>query len=119
MPYPARRLTKAQVSEIYVDPAASPGFDGARRYDRERRDPATLVPSTVRRRQHHVEPAAALLVANSYLICSEVSYLYKPTVGYVMSARGVTLGDSDYTRPRQVPCVIYSSLPAASSCPTP
>ena len=44
----------------------------------------------------------ALLVKQTYLIFSEVSYLYTPTVGYVMGKAGVTLSDVAYTRPRQV-----------------
>jgi Flp pilus assembly protein TadG len=61
---------------------------------------------------------AALLVKQTYLILSEVSYLYTPAVGYVMGKAGVTLNDVAYTRPRQVTCVIYNNVPA-STCPTP
>jgi len=62
-----------------------------------------------------------LAVANTYLIYSQVSYLYVPTIGYVMTKSGVNLKDVAYTRPRQSTCVIYptpstgSSMPA---CPT-
>lgn len=59
-----------------------------------------------------------LLVKQTYLIFSEVSYLYTPTVGYVMGKAGVTMSDVAYTRPRQVSCVIYNNVPAAN-CPTP
>src|SRR5665213_1650607 len=59
---------------------------------------------------------SALLVQQTYLIFSEVSYLYTPTIGYVMATTGVTLADVAYTRPREVTCVIYNSLPAATSC---
>jgi hypothetical protein len=44
---------------------------------------------------------AALAVADTYLICSEVSYRYVPTVGYVMAKAGVNLSDMAYARPRQ------------------
>ena len=60
----------------------------------------------------------ALLVPKTYVIFSEVSYLYTPTVGYVMSKAGVNLSDVAYTRPRQVACLTYNSAPA-TSCPTP
>lgn len=60
---------------------------------------------------------AALLTHKTYLILSEVSYLYTPTIGYVMAPAGVTLSDVSYTRPRQATCVIYNSKPAATSCP--
>lgn len=63
----------------------------------------------------------ALLIPKTYLIFSEVSYLYTPSVGYVMGKAGVTLADVAYTRPRQVACVIYNNLPAPNPtpCPTP
>ncbi len=49
-----------------------------------------------------------LLVDATYLIFSEVSYNYVPTVGYVMAKAGVTLSDVSFTRPRQSTCVFYS-----------
>jgi Flp pilus assembly protein TadG len=51
---------------------------------------------------------AALAVGGTYLIWSEVSYLYKPTVGYVMANTGITLSDVAYTRPRQSNSVPYT-----------
>ncbi|MGE5138421.1 MAG: TadE/TadG family type IV pilus assembly protein [Rudaea sp.] len=59
---------------------------------------------------------SSLLVAQTYLILSEVSYLYTPSVGYVLKS-GVTMSDVSYTRPRQVSCVTYNNVP--SGCPTP
>lgn len=59
-----------------------------------------------------------LLVPKTYLILSEVSYLYTPTIGYVMAKAGVTLQDVAYTRPRQVTCLSYNSVPA-TTCPLP
>jgi Flp pilus assembly protein TadG len=59
----------------------------------------------------------ALLVKKTYLILSEVSYLYVPVgIGYVMKTN-LTLSDLAFTRARQATCVIYKSLPAAASCP--
>lgn len=43
---------------------------------------------------------AGLVVNNTYLIWSEISYTYTPAVGYVMKT-AVTLTDQCYTRPRQ------------------
>jgi Flp pilus assembly protein TadG len=57
---------------------------------------------------------ASLAVAGTYLIWSEVSYLYTPAVGYVMGKAGVTLTDRSFTRPRQSTCVLYGT----SSCTT-
>lgn len=59
-----------------------------------------------------------LLVKKTYLIVSEVSYLYTPSVGYVMGKAGITLSDISYTRPRQFTCIVYNSSPS-TSCPTP
>ena len=60
-----------------------------------------------------------LQVPDTYLIFSEVSYQYVPTVGKVMSSTGVKLTDVAYTRPRQSTCVIYPtpSSGALPACP--
>jgi Flp pilus assembly protein TadG len=59
----------------------------------------------------------ALLVPNTYLIWSEVSYKYTPTVGYVMAKAGITLKDQSYTRPRQSTCVDYPPpAPSVAAC---
>src|SRR5262249_13388425 len=57
---------------------------------------------------------AALQVGNTYLIYSEVTYQYVPTVGYVMAKAGIALSDVSYTRPRQSLCVLYTT----TLCPT-
>jgi Flp pilus assembly protein TadG len=59
----------------------------------------------------------ALLVKKTYIIFSEVSYQYIPSIGYVMGKSGINLSDVSYTRPRQVLCVTYNNLPT-SDCPT-
>lgn len=50
-----------------------------------------------------------LVVNNTQLIWSEITYVYKPVVGYVMSTAGVTLTDQCYTRPRQSSAVTRSA----------
>lgn len=61
---------------------------------------------------------ASLQVANTYVIYSSVSYLYVPTVGYVMNKAGVTLSDFAYTRPRMSQCVFYNTpTPLPTTCP--
>ncbi len=55
---------------------------------------------------------SALAVGGTYLIWSEVSYLYKPTIGYVMAKAGITLSDVAYTRPRQ-----SIDVPYTTACP--
>ena len=47
---------------------------------------------------------AALKVANTSLIWSEVQYSYKPVIGYVISGT-LTLHDQIYMRPRLSPSV--------------
>jgi Flp pilus assembly protein TadG len=116
-PYPAVP-TKAQLSEIYIDSnniakiqwskAATIGSGATT---------ATLAAST-RNAGDIVTVPPDLSIARTYLIFSETSYLYTPTVGYVMGMSGVTLSDSAYTRPRQVSCVIYNNVPTPD-CPTP
>jgi Flp pilus assembly protein TadG len=113
--------TQATLSEIYVDSnkvatiqwsKAATIASGATQ--------AALAPSS-----HAVGDTVTLppqlLVKQTYLILSEVSYLYTPTIGYVMGKSGVTLTDASYTRPRQVACVIYNNLPPPNPnpCPTP
>ena len=51
----------------------------------------------------------ALQVGDTYLIWSEVGYVYVPAVGYVMAKTGVPLSDFTYTRPRQSACVMYGT----------
>lgn len=50
----------------------------------------------------------ALLVANTQLIWSEVTYKYTPTVGYLVKSM-LPLTDECFTRPRQSDKVIYSA----------
>ena len=108
--------TTAQITEVYVDSnkvarvqwskAATVGTAATQ---------ATLGTST-----HNAGDVLAippeLQVPKTYLILSEVSYLYTPSVGYVMGIAGVTLSDVAYTRPRQNTCVLYNNTP--SGCPT-
>jgi len=62
----------------------------------------------------------ALKVADTYLIYSEVTYLYTPIIGYVMSKTGINLSDLTYTRPRQSKCVFYPPPDNinTATCPT-
>ena len=130
-PYAAVSAT-ATISEIYVDSNAKATIQWSRAAtfaaaatqatlaisSRNPGDPVTtVVPSQ-------------LLVKKTYLILSEVNYVYTPAVGYVMKT-AITLTDTAYTRPRQQTCFTYltvSSLlplvpiipPATSgTCPTP
>ncbi|WP_456752067.1 MULTISPECIES: TadE/TadG family type IV pilus assembly protein [unclassified Bradyrhizobium] len=110
--------TKVTLSEIYVDNSkiahiqwskAGTIASGATQ--------ATLSAST--RSQGDIVTSlvpSALLVAGTYLIFSEVSYKYVPTIGYVMAKSGINLTDVAFTRPRQSVCVFYA--PTAATMPT-
>ena len=98
---------QATISELYVDPntlqARVEWSQGA-------------VPRTI---SSPVSIPTALAVGGTYLIFSEVSYLYVPAVGYVMAKAGITLHDVAYTRPRQSLCVFYpTTTPLPTNCPT-
>jgi Flp pilus assembly protein TadG len=95
--------TKATISELYVDPNTL-----AARVQWSKGTSPRATSSTV-------AIPSALAVGGTYLIFSEVSYLYTPAVGYVMSKAGVNLTDTAYTRPRQSTCVYYSP---ATACTT-
>jgi hypothetical protein len=67
---------------------------------------------------------AALKVKQTYVILSEVSYSYVPTIAYgLMAATGVNLSDVAYSRPRTATCLVYNGTnpqpTAQGACPTP
>jgi Flp pilus assembly protein TadG len=95
------------ISELYVDPNSL-----AARVQWSKGSSPRATSSTV-------AIPTALAVGGTYLIFSEVSYLYTPAVGYVMAKSGVTLKDTAYTRPRQSTCVFYpTTSPLPTTCPT-
>jgi Flp pilus assembly protein TadG len=103
-PY-SKAPTRSTITELYVDPATL----AARVQWSQGAAPHTRgTPMTI---------PAELKVAGTYLIWSEVTYQYVPTIGYVMGTTGVNLGDMSYTRPRQSACVIYPTG-SSSTCPT-
>ncbi len=51
-----------------------------------------------------------LLIPNTQLIWSEVTYTYTPIVGYVING-AIPLSDQCFTRPRQSECVMYGTTP--------
>lgn len=120
-PYTPTTPATVTVSEIYVDSNAAATIQWSKAatitgtaatLTTSSRSPGDTVTSLV--------PAALLLSKKTYLIYSEVTFLYQPAVGYVMAPAGVTLKDVAFTRPRQVVCVTYNSLPALVSgqCPS-
>jgi Flp pilus assembly protein TadG len=103
-PYSATPL-KSTVTELYVDPATK-----AARVQWSKGDAPRAVGTTV-------AIPTALQVGGTYLIYSEVSYAFVPTVGYVLK-NSITLSDFTFTRPRQSTCVIYPTASPLPPCPT-
>ncbi|GAB1718004.1 MAG: TadE-like protein [Nitrobacter sp.] len=115
-PYPSAPV-RATISELYIDPATSVARVQWSKGTAPR-DPGTPVdiPSGLIGKD-----SSEKTLPGQYLIFSEVSYLYQPGIGYVVSKAGVTLSDTTYTRPRQSTCVIYPTPAAGTpfpSCPT-
>jgi Flp pilus assembly protein TadG len=83
--------------------------------------PRATLQNSSRNKGDTVTVPDGLLVPNTYLIWSEVSYIYKPTIGYVMAKAGITLKNESYTRPRQSTCVDYPApvAPAVNCAPVP
>jgi Flp pilus assembly protein TadG len=120
MPY-SPTPTTAQLSEIYVDSTGKAVIQwsiaaiisgGATQ--------AALMPSTHSPGDdvtHNVgigpTPASVppqLLVKQTYLILSEVNYLYTPVGAlHVVMKSNLNLSDVGYSRPRQATCVIYTT----------
>ena len=95
-PYSATPV-KATISELYVDPNTLQA-----RVQWSKGAAARATSSTV-------SIPTALQVGGTYLIYSEVSYLFIPTIGYVMAKSGINLTDFTFTRPRQSACVMYNT----------
>jgi len=70
---------------------------------------------TARSQGSTVTLPAALKIASSSLIWSEVEYAYKPTIGYIVSGT-LTLKDQLYMRPRLSACVTRENVTA--TCPS-
>jgi len=116
-PYPSAP-TQSTLSELYVDPVTlkarvewsrSATFNSA----------GAVVLGSGRAVKSSVTIPSQLAVGGTYLIFSEVSYLYTPAVGYVMAKAGVTLSDVSYTRPRQSQCVINPTPAPGVTVPCP
>jgi Flp pilus assembly protein TadG len=103
--------TLATITELYIDPKTSLARVQWSKGAAPRSQGSTVtIPSGLIGKD-----SSGNTIANQYLIFSEVSYLYKPVIGYVMAKAGVTLSDTSYTRPRQSICVFYGS---EGTCPT-
>jgi Flp pilus assembly protein TadG len=115
-PYAATPMA-ATISELYVDPTS---LQARVQWSRSGtiNSSGTVVLGTGLAVSSIVAIPSQLAVAGTYLIFSQMSYLYTPSVGYVMNINGVTLSDVAYTRPRQSICVFYPTTPTPATCPT-
>ena len=100
-PYPSAPVN-ATISELYIDPATK-----AARVQWSKGGAPRGVGTTV-------TIPTALQVGGTYLIFSEVSYAFVPTIGYVLK-NSITLRDYTYTRPRQSLCVMYNTTVCTTS----
>jgi Flp pilus assembly protein TadG len=106
--------TTGKISELYVDPStlqARVQWSKSATFDSS----CNVTLGSGRAVSSIVAIPAQLAVAGTYLIFSEASYLYTPTVGYVMAKAGVNLSDVAYTRPRQSTCVYFSPAVACTT----
>jgi len=124
-PYCAAPTNMLQVSEIYVDSNLKATIQWSKAATvasctasqatlaTSTRNPGDIVTTTV---------PLPLLQKQTYLIFSEVKYLYAPVgISYVIKA-STDLNDTGYARPRQAACVTYNNLPVlvgGLTCPTP
>ncbi|WP_420799256.1 TadE/TadG family type IV pilus assembly protein [Nitrobacter vulgaris] len=107
---------QATISELYIDPATSVARVQWSQGQAPRGTGSTvgIPPGLIGR------DSSGNVLPNQYLIFSEVSYLYEPVLGYVISKAGIRLSDTTYTRPRKFSCVTYPT-PASGiypPCPT-
>ncbi|MDR3464821.1 MAG: pilus assembly protein [Xanthobacteraceae bacterium] len=107
-PYdPAGTLTKAIISEIYVDASGNATIAWSRANN-----------TTANTCGTPVNLPTGLAVPNTYLIYGQATYTYTPVVGYVMKT-ALTLQDQFFTRPRQSTCMLLCTTNnVLSSCQT-
>jgi Flp pilus assembly protein TadG len=110
--------TQPVISEIYIDnnKIAKIQWSKSATLTMVNGSPQATLQTSPRSKGDAVTVPAGLLVPNTYLIWSEVSYDYVPTVGYVLKS-SITLREQNYSRPRQSPCVDYPApVPPNTAC---
>lgn len=103
-PYPttATTILNSTITQLYIDPST---LKAKVKWSQG------SAPLTV---GNTVTVPSTLAVADTYLIYSQVSYKYVPTVGYVLAKAGITMSDTAFTRPRQSKCVNFPD--SSSGC---
>ncbi|MFB6418452.1 MULTISPECIES: TadE/TadG family type IV pilus assembly protein [Bradyrhizobium] len=114
MPYDAT-LVKGSISQIYIDANSIATVQWSKAGTIASGATQATLATSARKAGDKVtsELPSTLLIPSTYLILSEASYTYIPSVGYVLKS-SIPLSDLSYTRPRQVTCVPYNGVP--SSC---
>ena len=114
MPYDAS-LVKGSISQIYIDANRVATVQWSKAGTIASGATQATLATSARKAGDKVtsEIPSTLLIPSTYLILSEASYTYTPSVGYVLKS-SIPLSDLSYTRPRQVTCVPYNGVP--SSC---
>lgn len=107
MPYDAT-LVKGTVSQIQIDANSIATIQWSRAGTIASGATQATLATSARKPGDKVTSMipASLLIPSTYLILSEASYTYTPSVGYVLKS-SLPLSDVSYTRPRQVACVPY------------
>jgi Flp pilus assembly protein TadG len=103
-PY-SKTPVQSTVSELYVDPTSKVARVQWSKGDAQRGIGTTVAIPT------------ALQIGDTYLIYSEVTYNFVPSVGYVLK-NSIKLSDYTFTRPRQSSCVVYPTANPLPPCPT-
>jgi Flp pilus assembly protein TadG len=115
--------TEPTISEVYIDDkkVAKIQWSKSATIATVSGAPQATLKDSQRKKGDTVAVPGGLLVPDSYLIWSEVTYTYKPAIGYVMAKAGIPLKNQSYTRPRQSKCVDYPEpvLPALPCTPAP
>jgi Flp pilus assembly protein TadG len=101
--------TQSTITELYVDPITHKARVQWSKASTFNSSGAVVLANSSHSQGDIIAIPAALNVDGTYLIWSEVSYNYVPTIGYVMTKTGVNLSDLTYTRPRQSACVMYKT----------
>jgi len=97
-PYFGDAPLDSTVTELYVDPATLVAR-GAMEQGQRGADGG----------EHGCDPDLRLQVGGTYLIYSEVSYAFVPTVGYVLKKLDYAERLHLYPAPRQSTCVMYNT----------
>jgi Flp pilus assembly protein TadG len=96
-----KTILLATVSQIYLDPTTKTGKVVWSRGDAKMaKSTVVSVPTDL-----IAKDSTGAWSANQYLILGQVTYLYKPTIGWVVPKAGINLTESSFTRPRQGVCV--------------